>query len=100
MDNGLYAVGWTKRGPTGVISSNRSGGEIVAQHIKNDLAGGGRKPGRKAFEVALKARGIRSVSFDDWKKLDKFEVKQGQLHAKTRQKICEVQEMLDLIQST
>ena len=48
----------------------------------------------------LKEKKINFVSFDDWKKLDKFEVKQGQQDAKTRQKICEVQEMLDLIQST
>ena len=96
VGNGLYAVGWTKRGPTGVISSNRSDGEIVAQHIKNDLAGGGRKPGRKAFEVALKARGIRSVSFNDWKRIDEME-RAAADGAAPRRKFVTVEEMLDAL---
>ena len=47
----------------------------------------------------LKQKKIQFVSFEDWKKLDKFEIEQGQRNGKSRQKICEVQEMLDLIQS-
>ena len=47
----------------------------------------------------LKEKKIQFVSFEDWKKLDKFEIEQGQQKRKSRQKICEVQEMLDLIQS-
>ena len=68
----------------------------MAQHIKNDLAGGGRKPGRKAFEVALKARGIRSVSFDDWKRIDEME-RAAADGAAPRRKFVTVEEMLDAL---
>ena len=48
----------------------------------------------------LREKKIQFVSFEDWKKLDKFEILQGKQNGKSRQKICEVQEMLDLIRST
>ena len=44
VDDGLYAVGWIKRGPVGVISSNCPDGETVAEYIEKDFAGGGSKP--------------------------------------------------------
>jgi len=68
----------------------------VAKHIKNDLAGGGRKPGRRAFEVALKARGIRSVSFDDWKRIDEME-RAAADGAAPRRKFVTIEEMLDAL---
>ena len=48
----------------------------------------------------FKEKKIQFVSFEDWKKLDKFELEQGQKNGKSRHKICEVPEMLDLIRST
>ncbi len=76
---GLYAVGWIKRGPTGVISSNRPDGVTVAQHIHDDFAGGakGSKPGRPALEKLLAERKARIVGFADWKKLEAAEIAAG-----------------------
>ncbi len=77
--DGLYAVGWIKRGPTGVISSNRPDGVTVAQHIHDDFAGGakGSKPGRPALEKLLAERKARIVGFADWKKLEAAEIAAG-----------------------
>ena len=68
VEDGLYVAGWIKRGPTGVISSNRPDGVAVAGHIIEDFEGSARgdKPGRKALESLLRDRNVRSVSFDDW----------------------------------
>ena len=72
---GLYAVGWIKRGPTGVISSNRPDGEIVASHINEDTLGQGNrsKLGRIGLERLLRSSGHRWVTFRDWQYLDTLE---------------------------
>ena len=100
--DGLYAVGWIKRGPTGVISSNRPDGVTVAEHIHNDFAGGtvgskgDSKPGRKALEKLLSERKARIVSFADWKKLEAAESEAGG-GKRPRKKFTTVRDMLDYL---
>ena len=98
-----YTAGWIKRGPSGVIGTNKQDALETVNRLKQNWQTI-QTPEPKLVQVdlvdLLEDKKINFVSFDDWKKLDKFEVEQGQSFAKTRQKICEVQEMLDLIQST
>lgn len=70
---GVYAVGWVKRGPSGVISTNRPDGATAAEHIAADCGAGG-KPGRSALTPLLEERGVRVVTFDDWKKIESAEI--------------------------
>lgn len=95
---GLYAVGWAKRGPSGVIGSNRPDGEICAAQIAADAAvqGFGEKPGRPAFEACLRARGIRSLTFDDWRRIDAAEIAAATGPA-PRRKFTDLAEMLALL---
>ena len=95
---GLYAVGWIKRGPTGVISSNRPDGEIVASHIIEDTLGQGNrsKLGRIGLERLLRSSGHRWVTFRDWQYLDTLE----QLAADglaPRRKFVTINAMLDAL---
>jgi len=95
IDEGLYAVGWIKRGPSGVISSNRPDGEIVAEFIANQITAKN-KSGRSGFEALLNDRDIRFVTFDDWKTIDAAE------HMNTdgqgpRRKYTRVKDMLGLL---
>jgi ferredoxin--NADP+ reductase len=95
--DGLYAVGWIKRGPTGVISSNRPDGVAVAQHIRDDFAdAAGSKPGRPALEKLLGDRKVRVVSFHDWKRLEAAEAKNGGAR-RPRKKFVAVRDMLDYL---
>ena len=71
--DGLYAVGWVKRGPTGVISTNRPDGVTVAAHIGADFKAG-TKPGRSALVALLDERGARVLSYDEWHRLDAMEI--------------------------
>ena len=71
---GLYAAGWIKRGPSGVIGTNRPDAVAVAARVAEDFPDGGAKPGRQAFDELLRARGVRVVSFDDWLALDAAEI--------------------------
>lgn len=95
---GLYAVGWAKRGPSGVIGSNRPDGKLCAEQIITDLAGRGeiRKQGRRALEAMLRARGVRVVTFADWLRIDAAEVA-GAAGPAPRRKLTTFAEMLALL---
>lgn len=69
----VYAVGWIKRGPTGVIGSNKPDGETAASQILEDVAEG-TKPGREALEAHLAERSVRIVAYKDWQTIDAAEV--------------------------
>jgi ferredoxin--NADP+ reductase len=93
--DGLYAVGWIKRGPTGVISTNRPDGVEVAEHIETDIGEGG-NPGRQALRDLLKARGVGDITYPDWQKIDAAEVANATPPA-PRQKFVTVEEMLAVL---
>jgi ferredoxin--NADP+ reductase len=98
-----YTAGWIKRGPSGVIGTNKQDAIETINRLKQNWetsdASGPRLVQQDLLDL-LKQKKIQFVSFEDWKKLEKFEIEQGQRIGKSRQKICEVQEMLDLIQSS
>ena len=101
--NQEYTAGWIKRGPSGVIGTNKQDAtETVSRLKKNWQTSPTPQPKLVQHDLLdlLKEKKSQFVSFEDWKKLDKFEVELGQQNGKSRHKICEVQEMLDLIQST
>ncbi len=95
---GLYAAGWIKRGPTGVISTNRADGETVAAHIVEDLGSpsDSGKRGRSGLEALLTGRRVRVVGFDDWKTIDAMETANATEPA-PRCKFVTVDTMLDAL---
>jgi ferredoxin--NADP+ reductase len=94
----LYAVGWAKRGPTGVIASNRPDGIRCAEQIAEDVTVTG-KPGRLALETLLARRGVRWFTFDDWKRIDTEEMARAR-HPAPRSKLTTLHEMLALVGGT
>lgn len=95
IGNGLYAVGWIKRGPTGVIGTNKHDGDRAAEQILEDVRQGG-TPGRERLEAHLKDKGVRWVSYTDWKKIDDREIANAPSGA-PRRKFSSVAEMLALL---
>ena len=93
--DGLYAVGWIKRGPSGIIASNRPDGVTAAAHIRADLGAGG-KPGREALESLLGERKVRVVSYAEWQKIEAAEVAAAPSPA-PRRKFVTVAEMLAVL---
>ena len=73
VGDGIYAVGWIKRGPTGVIGTNKPDGDIAATQIVEDIADG-TKPGREALEALLDERLVRQLRYQDWQTIDAAEV--------------------------
>lgn len=70
----LYAVGWARRGPTGTIGTNRPDGQSVADRIGAEVPGSSGKEGSVGLDRLLSARGIDTVTFHDWKKIEAAEI--------------------------
>ncbi len=91
---GLYAVGWIKRGPSGLVGTNKADSNATVQLMLEDLPtiAGPEQPGDIA--ALLADRGVQAVSFDDWKQLDQQELDNGQAAGKVRRKFATVAEMM------
>jgi ferredoxin--NADP+ reductase len=74
--DGLYAVGWARRGPTGTIGTNRPDGYEVAELIGGAMPAGsdGAKAGGAGLDALLKGRSVEATSFDDWRTIEAAEV--------------------------
>ena len=100
VDPGLYAAGWIKRGPTGIIGTNRADSVETVKSLLEDLDKldtGEDKPGAAGCYEILDRRNIRHINFSDWKKIDACEVERGQAAGKPREKYTSVPEMLALL---
>ncbi len=69
---GEYVAGWIKRGPTGVIGTNKADAAETVRALLADHADG---PGeRSSIETLLESRGVRAVTYEDWLGIDAGEV--------------------------
>jgi ferredoxin--NADP+ reductase len=98
---GHYAAGWIKRGPSGVIGTNKKDALETVRHLIADVESGTLlapdSPEPAAVEELLAERGIRFVSFEDWQEIDRAEVGRGEPHGRPRVKFVRVEEMLDAL---
>lgn len=96
-----YAVGWIRRGPTGVIGTNKADAALVAEKMVEDVPLLSRADGVEApraecpIEGLLEARGIRVASFADWLTIDSLEVALGHQHGKVREKFDSIEAMMN-----
>jgi ferredoxin--NADP+ reductase len=95
---GLYVTGWIKRGPSGVIGTNKPDSVETVNGMLEDLAAGRvSDPPEPTAEGALAfvlKRQPRCVSFADWCKLDAMECARGAAQGRPRVKFTGVEEML------
>ena len=95
---GTYAAGWIKRGPTGVIGTNKPDAAETVECMFEDLARGAvlepTRPGAAAAEALVRQRQPNYVSYTDWLKLDQIEVARGRAQGRPRVKLTSVEEML------
>jgi ferredoxin/flavodoxin---NADP+ reductase len=96
---GLYATGWIKRGPSGVIGTNRADSVATVQSLVNDLDRFEQvaKPGATGLRRLLDKRGVRIVSYADWLAIDQAELARGAACGKPREKFTRREEMLSAI---
>ena len=93
---GLYTAGWIKRGPSGVVGTNKPDSEETVARLLEDVSHltPCEQPDTKAVLDLLNQKGVRVVSFDDWQKIDASEIERGQKIGKPREKYISVDEMI------
>lgn len=96
---GLYAAGWIKRGPSGIIGTNKPDAFETVKSLQADLPSLARcaEPSRDALLAFLKARGARVVSYEDWRQIDAAEIERGKAAGKPREKFLSIEEMLSVL---
>ncbi len=94
---GLYVTGWIKRGPTGLIGTNKSCAVETVEAMEADLDQV--RPERDPGEVLtlLGERGIRFISAEDWKLLDAHELESGRTQGKVRVKLLSTDEAFQVL---
>ncbi|XP_054724022.1 NADPH:adrenodoxin oxidoreductase, mitochondrial-like [Uloborus diversus] len=95
----LFCSGWVKTGPTGVIVSTMSGSYETAEKILADIDKLASKPlaGNEIILELLKQRGVKVTTFNHWMEMDKLEQERGKALGKPRVKICDIDEMLEIV---
>jgi len=88
---GVYAAGWIKRGPTGVIGTNKKDATETVEALLADaregrLARAG--DGRGRLEELLRERGVRFVDYDGWEAIDAAERAAGEPLGRPRVKLA------------
>ena len=97
---GQYVVGWIKRGPSGVIGTNKKDALDTVTALFEDVAEGRiyEPPGEATAEAAAEMvaeRAPDAVGFQGWRAIDEAEVGRGEPHGRPRIKFCTVEEMLE-----
>jgi ferredoxin/flavodoxin---NADP+ reductase len=95
---GEYTAGWIKRGPTGVIGTNKpDAAETVACMMEDLAADRYLRPGapsREAVERLVRERQPQCFSYQDWLRLNELEVRRGKETGRPRVKFTRVEDML------
>lgn len=96
---GVYVTGWQKRGPSGIIGTNRADSIETVDCLLADMAGVEKTPksGSDGLTALLKKRQVQIVELDDWLKIDTSEIARGKKYGKPREKFTRVDEMLDVL---
>ena len=101
---GHYTAGWIKRGPSGVIGTNKKCAKETVDHLLDDVGTGSLldppDPEPAAIETLLAERGADFVTFAGWQAIDRVEVGRGEPHGRPRVKFVRVEEMLDAATET
>jgi ferredoxin--NADP+ reductase len=96
VEDGLYVVGWAKRGPSGTIPTNRKESHTVADKIAEEVAASG-KPGQEGLQRLAARHGGRVITLADWEKIDAAEVARAE-PGRPRHKFTSVDEMLAVLE--
>jgi ferredoxin--NADP+ reductase len=93
---GVYAVGWIKRGPTGILGTNKRDAAETVGSLVEDLRAGALSPGARRAEIdALLAERVPElVTIDGWRAIDAAERERGRELARPRVKLAAREELL------
>ena len=95
---GVYAVGWIKRGPTGILGTNKRDAEETIACLAEDLQAGALRPpaenARERIDALLAERAPGAVTADGWRAIDALEREQGRTARRPRVKLASRDELI------
>jgi ferredoxin/flavodoxin---NADP+ reductase len=95
---GVYAVGWIKRGPTGILGTNKRDAEETVRCLAEDLRAGALpqppNPGREQIDALLAKRTPNLVTVEGWRAIDGHELERGRSEQRPRVKLASRDELL------
>jgi len=95
---GLYCTGWIKRGPSGVIGTNKKCAVETAESLLADARDGllpkAAEPAAGAIDALLAARGVAVVTYASWEAIDAVERSRGEEQGRPRVKLASWAELL------
>lgn len=95
----VYVAGWLGTGPIGVILHTMGHAFQVAKVICEDLKTSDDSsplPGFKGLQQILDSKDVKVVDWSAWERIDKYEIEEGKKLNKPREKICNVQKMIEV----
>jgi ferredoxin--NADP+ reductase len=95
VEPGVYCAGWIKRGPTGVIGTNKKDATETVELVLEDARAGllERRENRDVAEL-LAERGVDAVTYAGWESIDAAERTAGEPHGRPRIKLCTWDELV------
>jgi ferredoxin--NADP+ reductase len=95
VEPGVYAAGWIKRGPSGVIGTNKKDAtETVALLLEDARAGHLPPRADGTLEAFLEERGVEAVLYAGWEAIDTAERAAGEPHGRPRIKLATWDDLL------
>jgi ferredoxin--NADP+ reductase len=95
---GVYAVGWIKRGPTGILGTNKRDAEETVNCVVEDLRATALpqppKPDRDEIDALLAERRPDLVGAEGWRAIDRHELERGRGAKRPRVKLAARDELL------
>jgi ferredoxin--NADP+ reductase len=93
---GVYATGWIKRGPVGLIGHTKSDAMETVAHVINDQGNwwSPSDPSEESIVALLNERGVEYTDLDGWHNLDQHELALGEAEGRTRIKVVPRDEMV------
>jgi NADPH-dependent glutamate synthase beta subunit-like oxidoreductase len=98
---GEYVAGWIKRGPTGVVGTNKHDARETVAALLSDATDGTLATGGLVDDLVaeLVARGAEPVLIDDWRAIDAAEVALGATHGRARTTLHEREALLAAVRA-
>ena len=95
---GEYAVGWIKRGPTGVIGTNKKDAQETVDAVLGDIDAGllhdPDSPDAQSVHEMLQQRRPDLVTYEGWSEIDRHERALGEPAGRPRVKLTDIEQML------
>ncbi|CAB4906126.1 MAG: NAD(P)-binding protein [Actinobacteria bacterium] len=96
IEPGLYAAGWIKRGPSGIIGTNKKDASETVATLLADVQAGGLPTSTNEIDELLSSRNLEAVTIAGWRAIDRAERELGTQFGIDRMTISDRASMIEI----